>query len=71
MDYTDRIKALMKFNKIRQEEMAELTGMSESSFRLKLNRKGNRKFDIDEAIRVVSVLGVTLDQIFLAQKVTI
>lgn len=71
MNYTSRIKAFMKLNEINQDEMAKKLGLSRTAFNLKLNRMGTRLFDIDEAMEIAKILNVTLDQIFLAEKVAI
>lgn len=71
MNYTNRIKTFMALNEIDQEEMAKKMGMSRTAFNQKLNRNGSKLFNIDEAIRISKILNVTLDQIFLLEKVTI
>lgn len=71
MNYTTRIKTFMALNKIDQDEMAKKLGISRTAFNQKLNRNGSKLFNIDEAIRISEILNVTLDQIFLLEKVTI
>lgn len=68
-DYTHAIKVLLVMNKLKQKEVADLMGMSVGNFNKKLNRYENAIFDIEEAIRLTSILNCTLDKIFLIQEV--
>jgi DNA-binding XRE family transcriptional regulator len=69
MNYTNKIKSLLVLNGMKQSEMAQIIGVTEVTFSNKLNRKGNKKFDIDEALIICKTLNVTLNEIFLSKEV--
>jgi len=68
-NYAQVIKAYIVLNGFTQSEVAEKIEMDRALFNLKLNRKRNKKFTIDEMIDVACTLNVTLDQIFLDSNV--
>ena len=68
-NYAPVIKAYIALNELTQGDVAEKINMDRALFNLKLNRKRNKKFNIDEIIDIAHVLNVTLDQIFLNSNV--
>lgn len=60
----NKLKGLMARYGFSQADMAEVTGVSPSTFSFKVNRRDGRDFTLTEASKMADHLGVKVDDFF-------